>query len=38
MDTLAAVAAAEGYIMPGDVDRLFRFRDNPQDEGWRDQP
>lgn len=38
LDTLAAVAAAEGYIMPGDVDRLFRFRDNPQDEGWRDQP
>lgn len=37
LDTLAAVAAAEGYIMPGDVDRLFRFRDNPQDEGWRDQ-
>ena len=31
LDTLAAVAAAEGYIMPGDVDRLFRFRDNPQD-------
>ena len=38
LDTLAAVAAAEGYIMPGDVDRLFRFRDNPQDECWRDQP
>lgn len=38
LDTLAAVAAEEGYIMPGDVDRLFRFRDNPQDEGWRDQP
>ena len=37
LDTLAAVAAEEGYIMPGDMDRLFRFRDNPQDEGWRDQ-
>ncbi len=36
LDTLAAVAAEEGYIMPGDIDRLFQFRDNPQDEGWRD--
>lgn len=38
LDTLAAVAEEEGYIMSADVDRLFRFRDDPQDEGWRDQP
>lgn len=37
LDTLAAVAEDEGYIMPGDMDRLFRFRDNPQDEGWRER-
>ncbi len=34
LDTLAAVAADEGYITKGDVERLLRFRDNPQDEGW----
>lgn len=38
LDALAAVAAEAGYIAPGDIDRLFRFRDNPQDEGWRDRP
>ncbi len=38
LDALAAVAAEEGYIAPSDIDRLFRFRDNPQDEGWRDRP
>ncbi len=33
-DTVAAVAAAEGYIKPGDVARLKAFRDNPSDESW----
>ena len=35
-DTLVEVAAQEGYIAPGDVERLLAFRDNPSDEslGW----
>ena len=34
-DTIAAVAAEEGYIRPEDVARLIKFRDNPSDESWR---
>jgi len=33
-DTIAAVAAEEGYIRPEDVARLIKFRDNPSDESW----
>ena len=33
-DTLAQVAAQEGYISLSDIDRLRRFRDNPRDESW----
>ncbi|HPF56659.1 MAG TPA: orotate phosphoribosyltransferase, partial [Clostridiales bacterium] len=33
-DTIAQVAAQEGYIIPGDVNRLLAFRDNPADENW----
>ena len=33
-DTLAEVAAQEGYIRPEDVQRLIAFRDDPSDEGW----
>ena len=33
-DTVAEVAAAEGYIAPSDVERLIKFRDNPSDESW----
>ena len=33
-DTIATVAAAEGYIAPGDVKRLIAFRDDPSDESW----
>ena len=33
-DTIAAVAAEEGYIRPEDVTRLLKFRDNPSDESW----
>jgi len=33
-DTIAAVAAEEGYIRPEDVARLLKFRDNPADESW----
>ena len=33
-DTIAAVAAEEGYIRLEDVARLIRFRDNPSDESW----
>lgn len=34
LDTLAEVAAEEGYIKADDVDRLLKFRDNPSDESW----
>ena len=33
-DALCAVAAEDGYIREGDIERLRRFRDNPSDEGW----
>lgn len=33
-DTVAAVAAEEGYIKAEDVKRLLAFRDNPSDESW----
>ena len=33
-NTIAEVAAAEGYIRPEDVRRLIRFRDDPSDESW----
>lgn len=33
-DTVARVAAQEGYIRQEDVQRLLAFRDNPSDESW----
>ena len=33
-DTVAAVAAEEGYIKPEDVKRLIAFRNDPSDENW----
>ena len=33
-DTVAATAAAEGYIKPEDVARLIAFRNDPGDESW----
>ena len=33
-DTIARVAADEGYIRPADVARLIAFRDDPSDESW----
>ena len=33
-DTVASVAAAEGYIAPEDVRRLLAFRNCPSDESW----
>lgn len=33
-DTIARVAAEEGYIAPDDIKRLTAFRDNPSDESW----
>ena len=33
-DSVAAVAASEGYIKPEDIDRLIKFRNNPSDESW----
>ncbi len=33
-DVIAAVAAEEGYIKAGDVERLIKFRNNPSDESW----
>ena len=34
-DTIARIAAEEGYIRPEDVRRLIAFRDNPNDESWK---
>lgn len=34
LDTIAEVAAEEGYIKPEDVARLIKFRNNPFDESW----
>ncbi len=34
LDTLAEVAAAEGYIRTEDQERLIKFRNNPADESW----
>ncbi len=34
LDTLAEVAAAEGYIRAEDQERLIKFRNNPADESW----
>ena len=33
-DTIAEVAAQEGYIKPEDIQRLISFRNNPSDESW----
>lgn len=33
-DTIAVVAAREGYIKEADIERLKKFRDNPSDESW----
>lgn len=33
-DTIAAVAANQGYIAESDLDRLIAFRNNPSDESW----
>lgn len=33
-DTIAEVAAEEGYIAKSDVERLIKFRNNPSDESW----
>ncbi|MCM1148756.1 MAG: orotate phosphoribosyltransferase [Butyricicoccus sp.] len=33
-DTIAAVAANQGYINEDDIARLIAFRNNPADESW----
>ncbi len=33
-DAVCHVAAQEGYIKEEDIERLIKFRDNPQDESW----
>ena len=33
-DTIAEIAAEEGYIRREDVARLIAFRNNPSDESW----
>ena len=33
-DTIAGIAAQEGYIKPQDVARLIAFRNNPSEESW----
>ncbi|MEA5015734.1 MAG: orotate phosphoribosyltransferase [Candidatus Limiplasma sp.] len=36
-DALAEVAAQTGYIQPGQVRQLLRFRDNPNDPSWMEE-
>ena len=36
-ETVAGIAAKEGYIKEKDVERLIAFRDNPDDEGWMNE-
>jgi orotate phosphoribosyltransferase len=36
-DTIAQVAAQEGYIQGADVTRLLAFRDDPTDERWMEK-
>ncbi len=33
-DTIAEIAAQEGYVKPEDIARLIAFRNNPSDESW----
>lgn len=33
-DAIAEIAAQDGYIADGDVERLIKFRNNPSDESW----
>lgn len=33
-DTIAKVAADQGYIAESDIERLIAFRNNPSDESW----
>lgn len=33
-DTVAEIAAKQGYIKEKDIDKLMKFRDNPSDESW----
>ncbi len=33
-DVVAETAAEEGYVKSEDVERLIKFRNNPQDESW----
>lgn len=33
-DAIAEIAAQDGYIAEGDVERLIKFRNNPSDESW----
>ena len=35
-DVIAEEAAKQGYIRQEDVSRLIRFRNNPNDESWRE--
>ncbi len=37
-DTIAEVAAEEGYIAPEDIARLIAFRNDPSDESWIARP
>ena len=35
-DVIARVAAEDGFIRPEDLRRLLAFRDNPNDESWKE--
>lgn len=35
LDALVEVAAESGIIKKSDIDKILKFRDNPQDESWQ---
>ena len=34
LDCIAEIAEQQGYIRPGDKEKLINFRNNPSDESW----
>ena len=34
LDCIAEIAEQQGYIKPGDKEKLINFRNNPSDESW----
>jgi orotate phosphoribosyltransferase len=35
LDVLVQIAVKEGFIKENDIEKLLKFRDNPNDESWQ---